>query len=165
MLLKGILAAGFMLIALVVTIGVIGPVNEQVEAARTQNATATNLACTTGSSDTTCNITLPTQSQYSYLGNFTNASGTLVSGGTVEQTSPTSADKTAASTIATDRVTITVSGLASSTSFLFTVNYLELASGVDQNTSNIMQYIPLLLVLGAVFVAMLWLLSALKVIR
>ena len=97
MLLKGILATAFMLIALVVSIGVIAPVNEQVEAARTQNKTATSLACTTG--------------------------------------------------------------------FLFTVNYLELASGVDQNTSNIMQYIPLLLVLGAVFIAMLWLLTALKVIK
>jgi len=158
MIIKSVTAIAFMGIALVIAIGVLQPVNDKTESARTRQVIDTNKGCDNPIpiGETSCEVTLSEQSQYAEIS--TNS-------GSVIETSPTTTDRTSSSVVSTDRTKITISGLTAGQSYLFTITYYGLATGVDQFTSNVMQYIPLLLVLGAVFISMLWLLSSLGAVR
>lgn len=156
MLLKGMAAIGFMAIALVIATGTMTSVNEQTEAARTRSVTDSNIStCSTGVGVTSCDLTLSETSQYSDIS---------VNGGTVLETSPSSVDRTTTSTLNQERTIVTVTGLTASTAYLFDVSYFGLAAGVDQTTSSLMQYIPMVIVLGVVFISLLWLLSTMGVL-
>jgi len=151
MLLKGMATIGFMAIAVIVSTGTMTSVNTQTEAARTRSVTDSNVStCTTGVGVTQCEIDLTETSQYSDIS---------VNGGSVLETSPSSVDRTDQTTLNNDRTKITITGLTASTSYIFDINFFGLASGVDQTTSNVMQYIPMVIIFGVLFISLLWLLS------
>ena len=151
MLLKGLATIGFMAIALVVSTGTMSSVNEQTEAARTRSVTDSNVStCSTGVGVTQCEIDLSETSQYSEIS---------VNGGSVLETSPSSVGRTGQTTLNNERNKITITGLTASTSYIFDISYFGLAAGVDQTTSNVMQYIPMVIIFGVLFISLLWLLS------
>tara|TARA_R100000808_G_scaffold24926_1_gene59433 strand:+ start:7600 stop:8064 length:465 start_codon:yes stop_codon:yes gene_type:complete len=152
------MAIAFMALAFVISIGVLQPVNDKTESARTKQVIDTNKSCDNPivAPATSCEVTLSEQSQYAVIS---------TNGGGVQETSPTSTDRTSSTTVSTDRTKITVTGLTAGTSYLFTITYYGLNTGVDQFTSNVMQYIPIMLILGSLFIALLWLLTSLNAIK
>ena len=153
MIIKGVTAVVILLLSFVITSSMMEQVNQANEDVRTQARTATGLGCTVASNATSCDITLPSKHQYDTLARAT-----------VTETSPGSnVNRTSDSTLGSNRITISITGLTASTSYLFTVNYYELAQGVNQNTADVMSLIPLFMVFGTLIISILWLLSSLGV--
>ncbi len=107
------------------------------EGIRTVDAEASGLTCTTPVGITTCSTTLPTEHEY-----------TTTTRMTVTETNPGSADHTANTTVASDRVTLTITGLAANTVFTMTVDYAEQATGVSSTLNGLLRVMPVLLLLG-----------------
>lgn len=114
------------------------------EETRTDPTTATGLACTTGVGETSCIITIPTNHQYSDTTQMT-----------VTETSPSSVDRTSTTAVGSDRTSLSVSGLASSTSFLFDVDYREIAANVSAGLNDFLRQVPVFVVIGIFAVALL----------
>ena len=114
------------------------------EATRTQSASDTGLSCSTAVGETSCEVTISTRHEYA-----TNSQMT------VSETSPSSVDRTATTTVATDRRTLTVAGLTQSTSYLFNVSYAEIADNVSEGLNDLMSLMPILLVIGFIAVVLI----------
>ena len=71
----------------------------------------------------------------------------------VTETSPGAGDHTSSTTIAADRVTLTVTGLSASTSYNWSVDYTERAALVSAGANKVLSRLPLFLVIGLMAVA------------
>ncbi len=109
----------------------------QSEGIRTVDAEAAGLTCTTPVGITTCSTTLPTEHEYT---NTTRM--------TVTETNPGSVDRTATTTVGSDRVTLTITGLAANTVYTITVGYAEQAAGISNSLNGLLRVMPVLLLLG-----------------
>lgn len=110
------------------------------ETARTQPANDTP-SCNTGAG-TSCSFTIASRHEYS--------TPTFM---TVTETSPGSGDHTSNTTIAADRVTLTVTGLTTSTSYNWSVDYTERAALVSAGANEVLSRLPLFITLGLLAVA------------
>ncbi len=114
------------------------------ERTRTAAASDTGSTCTTGSGETSCSFNLADPHEYS---NTTQM--------TVNETSPSSVDRTGSTTVESNRQTLTVAGLTESTVYLFDVTYKERAENVSDGLNDFMRQLPVLVVLGFFAVALI----------
>ena len=110
-ILIGISALFGLLLCTAFAIAFLPNVADLVNTARTDPTTQTGLTCTTDGAGA-CTITLADAHMHSDT-----------SGMTVTETSPSSADRTTDTTVGADRVTLSLTGLASTTTYTFTVDY------------------------------------------
>ena len=110
------------------------------ESNRIAARTAEGVACTTASGATTCNVTLPSSHEHFDTTNMT-----------VTETSPSSGARTA-TLDASDRVTVTVTGLTASTAYVFSVAYQERASNVSGLVSDVLLFLPNLFIIAAIVI-------------
>ncbi len=128
-----VVALGILVIALLV---MLPEISQLLEAARTDASTETGLTCNTGAS-TSCSITLAAAHQYATTAAMT-----------VTETSPGSVDRTGATSIAANSVTLTVAGLTTSTAYTFTVDYAIQAANVGDGTADLLRvFMPVLAIL------------------
>ena len=107
------------------------------ETVRTNPANQTGLACSTGSS-TTCDITLPNEHAYPD-----------VTGLVLTETSPSSGVVDSATyTIGSDSKTVSLTGLTSSTSYVFTADFKTVDANISGSLNQLLRAFPLLLVIG-----------------
>ena len=144
MIKKGILglivvAFGFFVLSVLIL-----PISKQVNALRTDSQQDTGLGCTTGAAATTCTVVLSNKSAYQP----TNPNWT------VEETSPSSVTRTANSTLGTNLLDVTISGLSPSTSYIFTIDYFKVDSAVAYSTNldSVLKRFNFLVVFGALIV-------------
>tara|TARA_B100000427_G_C15414619_1_gene553576 strand:- start:227 stop:703 length:477 start_codon:yes stop_codon:yes gene_type:complete len=118
------------------------PISNQVNDLRTDAQTDTALACTTGPAATSCTITLSAKSAYE------PAAPNM----TVTETSPGTGTKTF--TLDSNLLDVLISGLSSSTSYQFTVNYFKVDPVIEGATSldSILKRFNLILVIGTLIV-------------
>lgn len=110
------LAIGTLFAAILLFTAVTSDVTQDLEATRTDSATDSGLNCTTNPGETTCAVTLVSgEHQWSDTAFMT-----------VTRTFPSSEDDTAASTLGTDRETVTIAGLTPSTTYSWDIDYLIL---------------------------------------
>lgn len=114
------------------------------EAARTEDASEA-LNCSTGVSDTSCDLSLTDEHAYAGTTELT-----------VTETSPGSGDRTSDSTVGTDRVTITVASLATSTAYQFDVDHRIVDPNVSAMLDGVMSRFGILIVLGLLGVMVFW---------
>ena len=141
----GLGAFCLMVIVLPFALGFLPAVASPIEDLRTQPATNTGLACTSANVGTPtatsgqCTITLTTASAHGTLDDTT-----------VQQTAPTSVDRTATSTLnINNRTQITVSSLSSTpTAYTFTVTYEDRPSDVSQLADQLLRNGTLLILLA-----------------
>ena len=128
-----VVALGLLIITLLVMLPQISSI---VEAARTDPSTETGLTCNTGAG-TSCTITLAAVHQYSDTTSMT-----------VTETAPGATDRTSISTVATDRLDVTISPLTTATAYTFTVLYAIQAANLDDGTADLLRvFIPLVALL------------------
>ena len=108
---EGAIGAVMVLLAVITVFWVVVTTNEET---RTQEAIDNTLSCTSDASGD-CAFNLPTVHEYSDLG-----------WATVTETSPTPGDRTSSSTLGSNRQTITVAALPTTTAHQFSVTYREL---------------------------------------
>lgn len=113
--------------------GTLGDVTTAIESTRTIDNSETALACSTLALETSCDITLPIQHGY-----------TDTRAMTVTETFPGSGDVTANSTLASDRVTLTISGLVQLTSYTFDVDHKIEDTAIDGLTRELLRSLPAL---------------------
>lgn len=121
---------------------------EQAENNRVEEVLNVSKSCTTGAVvPASCVFTLPTA--HEYVGN-----SALV----VDETSPVVRNVTASSTIATNRQTLTISGLdQASTQYNFLIDYWQKKPDVSDTLNGILRFFPLMVVLaivGSLIIAM-----------
>ena len=139
---KVLLVAMFsMFAALLVLVQSFPDIWGEVESARTVDVSDTGLGCSTGAGETECSFSLSEENAYA-----TNY------GITVTETSPGSADWSSSTSIGTDRTTVTISGLAGSTAYLFDVDYKGVNPQLTDDANNLLERSTLFLVAGAVLV-------------
>jgi hypothetical protein len=131
-----VLATGFVVLAFMLP-----TIFEKVSDARTVALSETGLACTTGAADTTCDTTLGTENAY--------ADVTAI---TVTETAPGSGDLTAGISLASNRTTLTVVGLATSTAYTLTVDHSINDPDLSTEAASFLERIPLFAVLGLLVV-------------
>ena len=110
-ILKGISALFGLLLCTAFAIAFLPNVADLVNTARTDPTTQSWLTCSTDGAGA-CTITLADAHMHSDT-----------SGMTVTETSPSSADRTTDTPVGADRVTLSLTGLASTTTYTFTVDY------------------------------------------
>tara|TARA_Y100000590_G_scaffold2797_2_gene3701 strand:+ start:1410 stop:1880 length:471 start_codon:yes stop_codon:yes gene_type:complete len=106
------------------------------EELRTNPVTDTGSTCTTGGSDTTCIINLSKVHAFDDNSNIT-----------VTETSPSSADWSTNTTLQSGGNSILISGLTSSTSYVFNISFFEVDSLVDSRLNQMLRFVPLGVVL------------------
>jgi|TARA_A100001518_G_C1224994_1_gene72348 hypothetical protein len=107
------------------------------ETVRTNPANQTGLACSTGGS-TTCDITLSNEHAYP------DTTGLVLT-----ETSPSSGMVDSENyTIGSDSKTISLTGLTSSTSYIFTADYKTVDTNISGSLNQLLRAFPLLLVVG-----------------
>ncbi len=106
------------------------------ETVRTNAAQQTGLACNSGSG-TSCSVTLTSEHAHR------DTTGVVIT-----ETSPGSVDRSSGGSLGTDRKTLTVSGLTTSTAYVFTVDYLTVDANVSGTLNQFLVSLPLLLVVG-----------------
>lgn len=141
MLLKGLLAVLALFFTIYAAVAILPTIVNNNESIRTDAATDTGKTCTPGEDETTCSFTLDEPHEYADTSQMT-----------VTETSPGSNDHTDATTVGTDRTTLTVSGLTSEQAYIFSVAYAAQAANVDDGLNDLLGLMPLLLILGAVTV-------------
>lgn len=154
MIRSGLVAVIFLAFTAIVIAIFLGDIVTLSEGTRTDAAQEAGLTCTTGVGETTCTITLPAEHEYPDT-----------TGLTVTETSPGAGDWTANTTVSTDRVTLTITGLTASTVYVFTANYLVLAPGISNVLNGFLRLLPVLVVLGGVGVVVAALARALGTFR
>lgn len=112
-----------------------------VSGVRTDPASETGLMCTTGVGETSCTLTLAAEHGWADTSDMT-----------VTETSPGSADRTAQTTVQSDRTMILVSGLSPSTSYTFTVQYVVVAAGISAELAGLLQFTPFIVGFGGLVV-------------
>ncbi len=131
---SGILILAIGLIALLVMFPEIVSLNET---ARTQGAQDVALGCTSNTGGT-CSITLTSAHEYSTT--------TFM---TVTETNPGSVVRTGETTVGTDRVTLSITGLNTSpTAYTFTVDYTERNDLLPEGANEVLSRLPIILILG-----------------
>lgn len=104
------------------------------------------LACSTGVGETSCIVTISVASAYEGTDEMT-----------VEETSPSSVDRTATSTLS--GTSVTVGGLSGSTAYEFTINYRRVTAGlpVELNVAmgSLVQWLLAMALAGLVLWAVL----------
>jgi hypothetical protein len=113
----------------------------EVEDHRAVAVADTGSGCTTGAAETECSFSLSEESAYA-----------TTFGITVTETSPGSADWTDSTTLALDRTTVTISGLAGSTAYLFDVDYKGVNPDLSDDANNLLERFALVMVGGIVLV-------------
>lgn len=121
---------------------------EQSENSRVEQVLNLGKSCTTGTVvPASCVFTLPTPHEY-----VDNSALKVV------ETSPVSRNVTASSTIATNRQTLTISGLTqTSTQYNFLIDYWQKKPDVSDTLNGILRFFPLMVVLaiiGSLIIAM-----------
>ena len=127
----------------------IGAVNEEV---RTDPQTQ-SLSCTTISGATSCAVTLANAHAYYDTSRLA-----------ITETSPGSSSRSG--TLGSNRTTLTVSGLAASTAYTFSVSYQSVSSTVSSTLDTVMKLLPTVII-GSMFVALIGFITflAMKVLR
>lgn len=128
-----------------------GDLVDASEAARTEDASE-GLTCTTGAAESACDITLSDEHAY--------ATETEL---TVTETSPGAGDVTGNSSLDPNRVTITVSSLATSTVYQFDVDHKIVDSGVSTLLNSVLSRFGLIVVVGLLGVLTFWIAKIVKV--
>lgn len=132
----GILTLGIGLMALLVMFPEIISLNES---ARTQTAQNVGIGCTSDTSGA-CTITLSSAHEYSTSAFMT-----------VAETSPGSVDRTSGTTVAANRITLSITGLSTSpTAYTFTVDYTERNALLSVGANEFLSRLPLILVIGLI---------------
>ena len=124
------------------------------EDARTDDASESALVCTTGAAATACSFTLAQIHEYNDTTQMT-----------VTETAPGSVDRTANTTVASDRVTLTVASLATSTAYTFTTAYKIQAADISGPLNDLLRFLPLLIPLGLVALVLIAAIRGLGLIR
>ena len=140
----GLLVLGFGFLILTVTIL---PISNKVDDLRTDSVTDTGLACTTGASETYCTVTLSSVSAYEPVApRFV-----------VTETSPGSVVRTTTSVLNSNLSTVTISGLSTGTSYVFTIDYFKVDTAVQSAThlDSLLKRWNLFMVLGTLVVLVL----------
>ena len=138
------IGAMFALVALfVVLAGAIPVLVENSEDSRTEAVIDTGLNCSTGVGETTCTFSLTDAHAYASTSEMT-----------VTETSPSSVDRTAQTTVSADRADVTVSGLTASTAYVFTVAHDRVNQDISQALAGLLQALPVIIVVGALFVVL-----------
>lgn len=143
MLMKALLAIFGLFASVVIALVFLPTIVNKNEALRTDPRTSTGLQCATGSG-TSCSITLPSAHEYADTSFMT-----------VTETNPGSSDRTATSTVSANRLSVTVSGLSSSTTYTFNVAYSEKAANISEGLNDGLKLSPLIIVAGIVVIAVL----------
>jgi len=114
---------------------------QQAEDSRVQQVLDLSKTCTTGTEvPATCTFTLPTP--HEYVGNTA-----LV----VDETSPVVRNVTASSTVATNRQTLSISGLDQpNTQYNFLIDYWEKKTDIADTLNGVLRFFPLMVILGIV---------------
>jgi len=119
------------------------PISQQVQDLRT-DPQSDSLACTTGAAATSCTVTLSNKSAYEPAApNYD-----------VEETSPSTINRTEDSTLGANLLDVSISGLAPSTSYSFTIDYYKVAATVQSatNLDSILKRFNFLVVIGALII-------------
>lgn len=132
-----IVLLGSMFVGIAIMLAVLPDLVDLNETTRTASASDAGSTCTTGVGETSCSFNLSTPHEYSDTTQMT-----------VNETSPSSVDRTSTTTVAANRQTLTVSGLGSSTVFLFNVDYKDRAVNVSSGLNDFMRQIPVLVIIG-----------------
>mgnify|MGYP000873020758 CR=1 FL=1 len=135
--LKSISALFGLLLCTAFAIAFLPNVANLVNTARTDPIQQTGLACTSDGAGV-CTITLANQHMHSDT-----------SGMTVLETSPSSADRTVDTTVGSNRVTLTITGLAATTGYIFTVDYEKVDAQAAEATGlpDFLNLAPIIFVL------------------
>ncbi len=118
---------------------------QQAEDSRVQQVLNLSKTCTTGagastSNPTTCAFTLPTP--HEYVGNTALQ---------VDETSPVVRNVTASSTVANNRVTLSISGLTlPNTQYNFLIDYYEKKTDIADTLNGVLRFFPLMVIFGIV---------------
>lgn len=139
MLVKAVLGALVLSFATVIITVTLPAIAENISDVRTEASQETGLGCSTGVGETSCSVTLAAEHAYPDTTDMT-----------VTETSPGSADWTSATTVGTDRATLTVTGLTASTSYTFTVDYRAVAANIGDPLNSVLTFVPFLWGLGGV---------------
>ena len=133
---------GFLILATLIY-----PISQQVKTLRTEPVTDTNLSCTTTGADTFCTVTL----------SETSAFEPVAPQFIVTETSPGSVVRTGTSVLNSNLNTVTVSGLSTTTAYLFTMEYFMVDSTIQTAThlDSLLKRWNLILVLGTLVVLVL----------
>lgn len=121
------------------------------EAARTEDASESD-TCTTGAAESACSFQLDDEHAY--------ATDTEL---TVTETSPGAGDVTGNSSLDPNRVTITVSSLATSTVYQFDVDHKIVDAGVSTLLNSVLSRFGLIVVVGLLGVLTFWIAKIVKV--
>ncbi len=114
------------------------------ETARTEDATESD-TCTTGAAESACSFNLNIEHAY--------ATKTELA---VTETSPGAGDVTGNSSLDPNRVTITVSSLATSTIYAFAVDHKIVGAGVSTLLNSVMSRFGLIVVVGLLGLLLFW---------
>ena len=114
---------------------------QQAEDSRVQQVLNLSKTCTTGTEvPATCTFTLPTP--HEYVGNTALE---------VDETSPVARNVTSSSTVATNRQTLSISGLdQANTQYNFLIDYYEKKTDIADTLNGVLRFFPLMVILGIV---------------
>lgn len=150
----GITAVIALWLGMMLVLGQLPTIVPLAEDARTDDATEVALVCTTGIADTSCAITLADIHEYNDTTQMT-----------VTETAPGSGDRTSNTTVAADRVTLTIASLATSTAYTFTTAYKIQAADISGPLNDLLRFLPLLIPLGLVALVLIAVIRSLGLIR
>lgn len=114
---------------------------QQAEDSRVQQVLDLSKTCTTETEvPATCTFTLPTP--HEYVGNTALR---------VDETSPVVRNVTSSSTVATNRQTLSISGLNQpNTQYNFLIDYWEKKTDIADTLNGVLRFFPLMVILGIV---------------
>ena len=148
MLAKGLIGVLFLGLAVVITTLMMPSIVNLSETARTVDVTESK-SCATGS-DTYCTFSLSEVSQYS-------GTSTIQ----VIETSPSSGVRNE-TVLDDDRLTLTVNGLSTSTSYIFDVSFKGQPANVSDYTNDLLRQLPLIIIIGTVAIAVFMVATTLR---
>lgn len=131
-------------VALPLLFAVLPDLMADADLARTEGAIVAD-GCSTVGVATSCELTLPVENAYSTM-----------DGMAVTETSPGAGDKTAVSSLAADRVTLTVGSLATSTAFTFTVTHRIVDPDISGQANEALSRYGILIVMAVIGVILFW---------
>lgn len=134
-----IVAFGFFTLSVLIL-----PISKQVNSLRTDTQTDVGLGCTTGVAATSCVVTLSNKSAYQ----------PSAPNWEINETSPSSVDRTSTSSLGTNLLDVTISSLSPSTTYAFTIEYYKVDSAVQSatNLDSVLKRFNFLVVIGALIV-------------
>ena len=131
-----VMAAFAFIIVIGIAAAVLPTIASESETLRTEDVTETGLACSTGAA-TSCSITL---AQAHAHGNTDHM--------VVTETSPASTTVTSQTSVGTNRETLTITGLAISTSYIFDVAYAIVDPSLTPGSADVYHVAPMFWFIG-----------------